>query len=112
MPRSAWFSASTLAQAHLRQSAMLASGCMHVIGREQRVVDLQDEAGVDDRPVLLVQRVGDGVEIFLVALVMLVAVPVARLVGDTAGMNASSIGTPAIAAFRLAMSRCSAAWPL
>src|SRR5690606_30080967 len=44
--------------------------------RKVRVVDLADEAGVDDGPVFFLHRVGDGVEHFLVRLVVLVVDPV------------------------------------
>ena len=68
MPRRAWFIAST------RSCGVLAVvGDAHVgehlpAVRQVRVVDLQDEAGVGDRLVLLVHRVGDGEEELLVVL--------------------------------------------
>ena len=39
---------------------------------EPRIVDLQDEAGLDDAEVLLAHRLGDGVEVLLVVLVVVV----------------------------------------
>ena len=47
-----------------------------VLVQQHRVVDLEQEAGVDDAPVLLVQRVGDGEDELLLARVVLVAQPV------------------------------------
>ena len=44
--------------------------------QQHRVVDLEQEARVDDAPVLLVQRVGDGEDELLLARVVLVAQPV------------------------------------
>ena len=54
-------------------------GVHHVIGGEERVVDLEDEAGIDDRLVFLAQRVGEGDEVILLVLVVLVAVPVGEV---------------------------------
>ncbi len=45
---------------------------------QPRVVDLQHEAGVDDAEVLLAHRLGDGAEVFLVAVVVRVATEPAR----------------------------------
>src|SRR5438105_3766134 len=87
-------------------------GMHDVIGGEQRIVDLQHQTGVDDRAVFLAQRLGQRVEVFLLGFVVLVAVPIARLEGDTAGMNASSWRCPSSPALRLAMSRCNASMPL
>ena len=47
-----------------------------VIGDEPRIVDLQQEAGVDDRLVFLAHRVGDGEDVFLLRLVVGVLLPV------------------------------------
>ena len=44
------------------------------VGHELWVVDLQQEAGIDDRLVLLVHRIGEGGEIFLLRPVIVVAV--------------------------------------
>ena len=49
------------------------------MARQMRVVDLQDQAGVDDRLVFLVQRVGERDPEFLVGLVMLVGVPIGEV---------------------------------
>ena len=51
----------------------------HVIRSQERVVDLEHEAGIDDRPVFLVQRLGERDEVVLVGLVVLVAVPVGEV---------------------------------
>ena len=47
-----------------------------VLVQEHRVVDLEQEAGVDDRPVLLVQRIRDREDELLFGRVVLVAQPV------------------------------------
>ena len=43
------------------------AGTHHVVGHQARVVDLEHEASVDDRPVLLVERVGQGLLVLLVS---------------------------------------------
>jgi hypothetical protein len=46
------------------------------MARQLRIIDLEDEAGIDDRLVLLVQSVGNGNAEFFVGFVELVGVPV------------------------------------
>ena len=65
--------------AHLRPAPHLVDTEIrprHVVGRQMRIVDLHQEAGVDDRLVLLVHRLRDRGEVFLVGLVVGVALPV------------------------------------
>ena len=49
------------------------------VARQLRIVDLQDEAGVDDRPVFLVQRVGQRHPELPVGLVIFVGVPIGEV---------------------------------
>ena len=49
-----------------RQSSIEASGRAIVVGRHARIVDLQQEARIDDRLVFLVHGVGERRQIFLV----------------------------------------------
>jgi hypothetical protein len=76
-----------------------------------RIIDLQYEAGIDDCLILIVQCIGKRDPKFLVALVYSLLFQLARFVGETAGINASSHATFASAAFKLSMSRCSASRP-
>ncbi len=53
---------------------------MHdVVRRQERVIDLQHEPGIDDRAVFLAQRVGQRVQVLFLALVVFVAVPVREI---------------------------------
>jgi hypothetical protein len=76
MPRSAWLSASTRSVAYLRVffdgDARQARPAVGQIG----IVDLQQEAGVDDRAIFLTHRFGNGEDEFLVVLVIVVGDPV------------------------------------
>ena len=75
-----------------------------VLVHEHGVVDLQEEPGVHDRPVLVSQRVRHREDELLVRLVVAIVEPVdAR--GRHPGRNASSTSTWSRAAFRFAMSR-------
>src|SRR5665213_3442212 len=75
MSRSAWFSASTRMVAYLRYSGTLICGRQFQPSGQVRIVDLEQEAGIGDRLVLFVHRISDGVDEFLVALVVLVRHP-------------------------------------
>ena len=74
MPRSAWFTASTRSAMNLRQSSIEASARAVVMRRHARIVDLQHEAGIDDRQVFDAHRVGERREILLVGRVVAVLV--------------------------------------
>ncbi len=71
MPRSAWFSASTWMLAERWRFSIDSAGIAEHVD-QPRIVDLQDESGLDDAEVLLAHRLGDGVEVLLVVLVVLV----------------------------------------
>ena len=65
--------------AHLRPPAHLIDAQLrmrHVVGRQVGIVDLHEESGVDDRPVLLVHGIGDREQVLLVGLVVRVLLPV------------------------------------
>ncbi len=49
------------------------TGVHDVVGEQAGVIDLQEEAGVDDGVVLLAHGVGDGVDVLLLGGVVLVA---------------------------------------
>ena len=55
------------------------------VRHQPRVVDLEQEARVDDGPVLLAHRLGDGEEILLLGLVVGVPVPVLDVRGRDGG---------------------------
>ena len=78
------------------------------------VVDLEDEAGVDDREVLLAHRLGDGLEVLGRSSRSRRSLP--KPLGPDDGMKTSvtvcpSDSTLATAAFRLPMSVWSRSWP-
>ena len=56
-------------EAHLRPATSIFDADLrveHVVRDELGIVDLQEEAGVHNRPVLLMHRIGDGEQVFLV----------------------------------------------
>ncbi len=75
------------------------------------VVDLEDEAGVDDGLVFLAHGVGDGENVFLVRLVVLVDQPVLDRAGGDGGHEAFAAGVVLRAADRLSRSRVRYSWP-
>jgi hypothetical protein len=73
MSRSAWLSASMLAAAILRNSALLTSGKRQVPAhREVWTVDLQHEPGAMDRVVLLFHDVGEARQVGVASRIVLV----------------------------------------
>ena len=54
-------------------------GVHRPMARELRIIDLQDEAGIDDRPVFRVQRVGNGDAELFVGFVIFVGIPIGEI---------------------------------
>ena len=72
MPRSAWLMSSTCAAAAARRSAGGDRRVLHEQLDEPRVVDLEDQPGVDDGQVLLAQRLGHRGHVLVLGGVVLV----------------------------------------
>ena len=89
--------------------ALLDQMVVHV--GEHGVVDLQHEAGLDHFEIFLAHRAGDREHVVALAGVVLVGGVVADARRRDAVKNTSSVGAAAAAAFRLARSRRTAAWP-
>ena len=80
--------------------------------RQIRVVDLEDEAGVDDGLVFFVHGVGDGEKIGLVRVGSTrFFIQCSMVPGATAGKNASATWPPWSAALKWSMSSVTEAWP-
>ena len=84
---------------------------VEVLG-DRRIVDLQHEAGIDDRLVLLAHRVGAGEDELLVALVVVGCRCARQLAGPIEVMKPSLTPLAASAALKLAMSAAIASWPV
>ena len=70
----AWLSASTCSCARLRNSGKVEIGVLDVATHgEIGTIDLQHEAGIGDGLVFVPHRIGDGVDVGLVVLVVVVA---------------------------------------
>src|SRR5262252_8048631 len=81
-----------------------------VVG-ETGIVDLQHDAGLNDRFVLFVHSVSRGEQEFFLGLVVEIHTA-GEATGADRDMKASSTSAAAIAFFRLAISAWSAAWPV
>jgi len=99
--------ASTYIAARARRCFRAERGVGKDVG-EERIVDLQQEPGVDDRLVFGAQRGADGVEEFFLAAVVLVD---PTPLGATAGMNAALMPGAFQSGLEMSMSRVSASSP-
>ena len=69
IPRSAWFSAAMRGSVQRAVIRYRSGRHDHVVGAgKERVVDLQYQAGIDDCPVFLVQRIRDSEQVLFVVL--------------------------------------------
>ena len=114
MPSSAWLThldmrrdpVAVVGEARRRHHAVVGDG-------GARVVELHQEAGIDDHAVFGAHRLGDRLQAVVLARVVLVLA-----VGDDARgrrdreERLDRLGVLASAALKLSMSRCSAAWPV
>ena len=78
---------------------------------ERRIVDLQDEAGIDDRLVFLADRLGQAPTYSPPGFCNSSFGRICSVAGDTAVMKASSTRVPRARGLRFSMSRLIAAWP-
>src|SRR5271166_5210943 len=85
MPDSAWFSASTVIAAYRRYSGSVILGRQFQPSGKSGSSICNRKAPVDDRLILLMHDIGDGVDEFLVALVVLVCQPMFDRAGRIGG---------------------------